>query len=90
MDEPEGLLIPVSQLARPVVEADYQSEAPVDENKQVVEGLDVNGLPDRSKAQQKFSRRPSKLNRLTSKSKLTCRTIIPPTTHSYTHPLIRF
>jgi nuclear migration protein JNM1 len=44
------------------LEADNQSEAPVDENKKVVEGLDVNGLPDRSKAQQKFTRRPSQLH----------------------------
>jgi hypothetical protein len=41
--------------------ADDQSEAPTDEAKKATEGLDINGLPDRSKVQQKFTRRPSEL-----------------------------
>ena len=54
-------MIPVSQLDGSETAADNQGEAPVDDTKKVVEGLDVNGLPDRSKAQQRFARKPSKL-----------------------------
>jgi nuclear migration protein JNM1 len=94
-DEPERLLAPVSwpvpcRYDELMVQSDGISEddaAP----KKVTEGIDINGLPDRSRAQQIFGR-TSKSSGWTSTGPnqsgllLTLvRAAIPPSSPSYTH-----